>query len=153
MGEIRHSIKYPSGIGTMIGMTAYILISTILVIRIWDDRGIFLYAMLTAELICLIVLLHALYITLKQPTEAELYLYNNQILLSGRTIQAVEIKVIMRKGYFKPVIGVLPHGKKIVPIYMAFRFSKDEDRGISDLINWAEKNNVKVVNKEFKTWI
>lgn len=36
---------------------------------------------------------------------------------------------------------------------MAFRYLKDEDRGISELTRWANMNNVKMVNKSFQTWI
>ncbi|MNG34319.1 hypothetical protein D3C84_1207760 [compost metagenome] len=61
--------------------------------------------------------------------------------------------MIMIKGYFKPVIGILPHRRKIVPLDMTFRYSRDEDKGITDLKNWANINNVKMVNKLFQTWI
>ncbi|RKN79030.1 hypothetical protein D7M11_21920 [Paenibacillus ginsengarvi] len=58
--------------------------------------------------------------------------------------------MIMIKGYFRPVIGILPYGKRIVPLNTAFRFSKDEDRGLSDLTKWAERNHVQLIRKSFK---
>ncbi|CAM4231171.1 hypothetical protein FHS16_001204 [Paenibacillus endophyticus] len=36
---------------------------------------------------------------------------------------------------------------------LAFRYLNDEDRGITELKSWAKMNNVKMVNKSFKTWI
>ncbi|OAB39057.1 hypothetical protein PMSD_03755 [Paenibacillus macquariensis subsp. defensor] len=101
---------------------------------------------------CLFVLLFALYRTFyKKPTE--LCLSNEQIILNGNIINSRDIKVIMTQGYFKPLIGILPYRRKIVPLNMAFRYSKDEDKGILDLKSWAEMNNVKMVNKSFQRWI
>jgi hypothetical protein len=65
----------------------------------------------------------------------------------------MDIKVIMTRGYFKPVIGILPHRRRIVPMDLAFRYLNDEDRGVTELKSWAKMNNVKMVNKSFKTWI
>ncbi|MHA0858475.1 hypothetical protein ACH8E3_16570 [Paenibacillus sp. CMAA1364] len=151
MKEIKHPVKSPSRIGTIISMIVIISSQSILVLGLWDHRGVF-YASLTAVLMGLVVLLLALYSTFfKKPTE--LCLSNEQIILNGNIINSRDIKVIMTRGYFKPVIGILPYRRKIVPLDMAFRYSKDEDRGISDLKSWAEMNNVKIVNKSFQTWI
>lgn len=151
MREIKHPVKSPSSIGTIIGMIAVISSHSILVLRI--QLGLFYaYASLTMVLICLVVLLLALYRTLfNKPTE--LCLSNEQITLNGNTINSRDIKVIMTRGYFKPVIGILPYKRKIVPLDMAFRYLKDEDKGISDLKSWAKMNNVKMVNKSFQTWL
>ncbi|ANE45847.1 hypothetical protein SY83_05490 [Paenibacillus swuensis] len=146
--EIKHSVKNPSRIGTFIGMIALI---TILVFRLWDHRGLF-YPSLIVILMCLVVLVLALYRTIfKKPTE--LCLCHEQIILNRKIINSKDIKVIMTRGYFKPVIGILPYKRKIVPLDMAFRYSKDKDRGISDLKSWAKLNNVQMVNKSFQTWI
>ncbi|RKP53132.1 hypothetical protein D7Z26_15495 [Cohnella endophytica] len=149
--EIKHLVKSPSRIGTIIGMIVIISSQSILVLRSWDQRGVF-YASLMTVLLCLVVLLLALYRTyFKKPTE--ICLSNEQIILNGNIIHSRDIKLIITRGYFKPVIGILPYRRKIVPSGMAFRYSKDEDRGISDLKNWAKMNNVKMVNKSFQTWI
>lgn len=116
-----------------------------------ESEGVF-YTSLTVVLLCLVLLLLALYRTFfKKPTE--LCLSNEQIILNGNIINSKDIKVIMTRGYFKPVIGILPYRRKIVPLDMAFRYSKDEDKGISDLKSWAKMNNVKMINKSFQTWI
>jgi hypothetical protein len=151
LGVIKHSVKNPSGIGTIIHMIIN-LIFIIFQLRLLNGKEsvtltILLCVMAACFLWCLGILLVALSRTFKKPTE--LYLYNEKILLDGCTIQAKEIEVILKNGYFRPIIGIKPYGKKIVPINMSFRFSEDEDRGIADLRNWAEKNNVRMVNKSF----
>jgi hypothetical protein len=149
--EVKHLVKSPSRIGTIIGMIVIICSQSILVVRSWDQISVY-YASLTVILLCLVVLLLTLNRTfLKKPTE--LCLSNDQLILNGILINSGDIKVIMTKGYFKPVIGILPHRSKIVPLDMAFRYSRDEDKGITDLKNWANMNNVKMVNKSFQTWI
>ncbi|OMD84960.1 hypothetical protein BSK49_20215 [Paenibacillus odorifer] len=149
--EIKYPVKNPSRIGTIIGMIALISSQSILGLRLWNQRGVF-YTSLTVVLLCLVLLLLALYRTFfKKPTE--LCLSNEQIILNGNIINSKDIKVIMTRGYFKPVIGILPYRRKIVPLDMAFRYSKDEDKGISDLKSWAKMNNVKMINKSFQTWI
>ncbi|MEK4461916.1 hypothetical protein MHB56_06550 [Paenibacillus sp. FSL H8-0315] len=151
MTEIKYPVKNPSRIGTIIGMIALISSQSILGLRLWNQRGVF-YTSLTVVLLCLVLLLLALYRTFfKKPTE--LCLSNEQIILNKNIINSKDIKVIMTRGYFKPVIGILPYRRKIVPLDMAFRYSKDEDKGISDLKSWAKMNNVKMVNKSFQTWI
>jgi hypothetical protein len=113
--------------------------------------GILIYAgLVVGALLCFVVLRLALYSTFKKATD--LQLYHEKLVLNERTIQAKEIKMIMRKGYFKPVIGILPLGNKVVPTNMTFRFLKDEDKGLSDLKNWAERNHVKMSYKSFQSW-
>ncbi|AIQ31165.1 hypothetical protein P40081_25575 [Paenibacillus sp. FSL P4-0081] len=149
--EIKHPVKSPSRIGTIIGMIVVISSQSILVLRFWDQRGVF-YASFTVVLMCLVIALFAVYRTFfKKPTD--LCLSDEKVTLDGNTINSRDIKVIMIRGYFKPVIGILPYRKKIVPLDMAFRYSRDEDKGISDLKSWANMNNVKMVNKSFQTWL
>ncbi|ULO05362.1 hypothetical protein H1230_19945 [Paenibacillus sp. 19GGS1-52] len=151
LGEIKHSVKSPSRIGAILGMIAIISTQSILVLRLGDQRGVF-YTSLTVALMGLVGLLLALYRTLFKK-QTELCLSNERIILNGNIINSRDIKVIMIKGYFKPVIGILPYRRKIVPLGMAFRYSMYEDRGISDLKSWAKMNNVKMVNKSFQTRI
>ncbi|MEK3672380.1 hypothetical protein [Paenibacillus sp. FSL R10-2771] len=151
MTEIKYPVKNPSRIGTIIGMIAIISSQSVLVVRLWDQSGVF-YTSLTVVLLGLVLLLLALYRTFFKKL-TELCLSNEQIILNGNIVDSKDIKVIMIRGYFKPVIGILPYRRKIVPLDMAFRYSKDEDKGISDLKSWAKMNNVKMVNKSFQTWI
>jgi hypothetical protein len=149
--EVKYQVKSPSRIGTIIGMIAILCSQSILLVRSWDHMGV-LYTSLTVILLsyCLVVLLLALYRTFfKKPIE--LCLSTDQIKLNGIVINSEDIKVIMTKGNFKPVIGILPYRRKIVP--WEFAFSRDEDIAISDLKSWSKMNNVKMVNKSFQTWI
>lgn len=100
----------------------------------------------------LVLLIWMIYRSIKKPTE--MLIHDDKIEVNGHTIQANEIKVIMRMGYFKPVFGIKPYGKWIVPMPYCFSFANDEDRGTKDLFTWAEKNEVKVqVDKFFRRWI
>lgn len=74
-------------------------------------------------------------------------------MVNGHALPAQEIKVIMKMGHFNSVIGIKPKGKKIVPLRLCFRFASNEDQGIMDLKEWAVANNIKMVNKEFMSWL
>ncbi|WP_181593076.1 hypothetical protein [Paenibacillus sp. YN15] len=88
---------------------------------------------------------------MKKPTE--LRLDKGAVLLNGRTLQAEEIRVIMKMGYVWPVIGIKPYGKRIVPVPFCFRFAKDGKQGLEDLEKWAEDNGVKMTRKAFTRWL
>lgn len=103
MREIKHPVKSPSRIGSIIGMIAIISSQSILVLRIWDHRGIF-YASLTVILLCLVVLLLALYRTYFKKTTV-LCLSNEQIILNGIIINSRDIKVIMTRGTLNLLLG------------------------------------------------
>ncbi|MFE5319415.1 hypothetical protein ACFQ88_11980 [Paenibacillus sp. NPDC056579] len=153
MEPTQHSIKNPSGIKLIMSMIVLSAISLFNAIRLFKDQEhvILLCAMAAVFLFCLMVLLLSFYRALKKP--APLYLYDGKMILNGAAIQAEDIKVIMRMGYFKPTIGIKPHGVSIVPIRMCFRFANDEKAGITELVNWAEKNNVAMVHRSFVRWI
>ena len=91
------------------------------------------------------------YRALQKPVE--LKLEKGRVLLRGRTLPAEDIRVIMLSGYFSPVIGIKPYGKRIVPVPFCYRFPKDEDEGHDDLIKWAKDNEVKLVYKRFIRWL
>jgi hypothetical protein len=150
---VKHAVRGPSGKRITISMTLVTLILLFQLFRLWNEReSVILFAYtIAAFLFCLIVLAVTMYRTFKKPTEMDLD--HEEIRVNGRTIHAKEINVILKRGYFRPVIGIKPHGKHLVPIRMCFRFSEDEDEGIADLVKWAETNDVKLVNKSFMTWI
>ncbi|OPH62110.1 hypothetical protein BC351_02410 [Paenibacillus ferrarius] len=153
MRVIKHVVKNPSGIKIISFMIIMILVSLNNTINLLHNKEsvILLSVSVAVLLLCLVTLLLSLHRTFKKP--AELTLYNENIILNGRTIQAKKIKVIMKMGYFKSIIGIKPYGRSIVPSNMCFRFSKEEEIGIADISNWAQKNNVEIVNKSFLRWI
>lgn len=117
-----------------------------------DFWGMFVFATLViGVLLCMVMILAYLYQASKRATG--LQLYPDSLCINSRTMRAEDIKVILTEGYFKPVIGILPQGRKLTPVDMVFRFSEDEDNGIADLKEWAQRNQVKMVNKTIKTWI
>ncbi len=59
----------------------------------------------------------------------------------------------MKMGTFSTTVGIKPHGRRIVPLRMCFRFAGDELNGIADLAAWAERNRVKLVDQAFQRWI
>ncbi|SDX06522.1 hypothetical protein [Paenibacillus sp. CF384] len=153
MGPAEYSIRNPSGNRILVAMTMMISLLIYHVIDSIHDRDsiISISAAAAEHLLCVVVLITTLARGCKKPTE--LYLNREQLVVNGRNIQAKDMKVILIMGYFRPTIGIKPHGKNIVPIQMCFRFAKDEDQGISDLGKWAVQNDVKLVHKRFLRWI
>ncbi|OAB41106.1 hypothetical protein PBAT_21325 [Paenibacillus antarcticus] len=65
----------------------------------------------------------------------------------------IQIKIVMVMGYFKPVLGIKPINKINVPFHLCFRFMEEEDKGMKELKNWAEQNQVPFVHKRFGRWV
>ncbi|AZN38321.1 hypothetical protein [Paenibacillus albus] len=153
MESITHVIKNPSGL-RLITVTAvsssYFLFN--LVRSANEKRG--LESIISAAiplLLYLSLLIAAWYRARRSPTE--LTLIGNQILINGVTVDAEQIKVIYKRGYLWPLIGIKPYGARIVPLALCFHFVGDKDQGCSELAQWAARNNVKMVNKPFMRWI
>lgn len=152
----KHSVKFPSRVGTVIGMIIAMSLSFVQ-FRLMDSlpgpKAISLYVLLSATVLaCAVVLILAVISMSKQATD--LQLYADKLVFNACTLQAKEIKMIMIRGYFRPVVGILPHGHKFVPMNMAFCYPKDEeDVGLSQLKNWADQNGVSMGHKWFRSWI
>lgn len=137
----------------MIAMTALGALMLLNAIRYWErqEHPLFSFVPAILALYCLVALVWSLYSAFKKPTE--LQLGPGKLRLNGRTLEAKEIKVIMKRGYFTPVLGIKPFGKAIVPVPLSFRFCGDEEQGLADLLAWAERNKIAVIHKEFIRWI
>jgi hypothetical protein len=148
---LKHSVSYPSGLRIMISMAVLFLV---LLTNLFNASLSILPLTITIILLilCLVVFSISCFRIYKRPA-FELALCDNRIIINGIEMEAKHIKVIMKMGYFRPVIGIKPHGRTIVPIRMCFKFKLDEDKGSTDLANWAEKNKVTMVNKPFMRWI
>ncbi|NBD23149.1 hypothetical protein [Paenibacillus glycinis] len=153
METIRHAVKHPSGVTSMIALTAIGALMLMNAIRYWEQPERLMLSFVPAMLAfyCLVAVVWSLYSAFKKPTE--LHLGQGKLRLNGRTIEAKDIKVILKRGYFRPVLGIKPVGKAIVPVPLCFRFCADEEQGLADLAAWAEKNKVAVVHKSFTRWI
>ena len=149
----KYSIKSPSGIRAVTALAMLSVIQIPNVIDILYEKTSLMR--ISISIVGFLILLTALILTLnrafRKPTEMQLF--NDTILINGRTVQAKDISAVMKMGYFRPVIGLKPYGKRIVPLHMCFRFTEDEDKCIKDIGLWAEENNVKVVNKTFMRWV
>ncbi|WP_161487882.1 hypothetical protein [Paenibacillus glacialis] len=75
------------------------------------------------------------------------------LFINGRTVEANQIKMVMVRGSFKPILGIKPKNNKIVPIHLCFRFLDDEDKGMKELSKWAEENQIPFIHKQFIRWI
>jgi hypothetical protein len=123
------------------------------VIRTFDeDSGMFDYVFGSAVLLLSVTaLIVTVYRMLQKPSE--LRLDQGKLHVNGRTLRAEDIQVIMKNGYFRPVIGIKPYGKRIVPVPYCLRFAKEVDQGVDDLTKWAEQNGVRVAHKFFMRWL
>ncbi|MFC4777927.1 hypothetical protein ACFO9Q_14095 [Paenibacillus sp. GCM10023252] len=102
-------------------------------------------------LVCILIAF-AIYRAFDKP--APLTLADDSLQISPITLTANQVKVIYISGYFKPVIGIKPVGKQLVPIPLSFRFIREqEDEGIKELERWAERNKVKLSRTKFMRWL
>src|SRR5690606_7495826 len=125
--------------------------NALFIVRLVQDHRILFYLLVVGMILCVLVLIQAIFVSLRQATT--LQLCRGKLVLHDRIIQAKELRMVMTRGYFKPMVGLLPHGKHIVPMSMVFRFAADEDRAISDLTEWAVSNQVEMCEKRFRSWI
>lgn len=84
-----------------------------------------------------------------------LKIQGDSLSIRNRTLKAADIKEIRVQGYFKPLIGIIPVGKRITPINLVFRFfSEEEDGAIKELAEWANAHQVKVKKyTQIKRWV
>ncbi|WP_041613466.1 hypothetical protein [Paenibacillus sp. JDR-2] len=156
--SVTHSVKNPTRLKNIIVFSAALLFWLFLVIHYWRDylgrdraEFLLLYSNSLVFLFYFVLLILTVIRALRKPTE--LSINENIIQLNGHTLPAQDIKVIMKMGYFSPVIGIKPKGKKIVPLRLCFSFAMHEDQGIMDLKEWAAAHNIKMVNKDFMSWL
>ncbi|MCK9861134.1 hypothetical protein [Paenibacillus sp. ATY16] len=156
--SVTHSVKNPTRLKNIIVFSLACLIWLFIIIHYWKDyssRGKTEFLLMDSNSIIFLVYFVLLLLTvvraLRKPTE--LSIDENTILVNGYALAAQDIKVIMKMGYFNPVIGIKPKGKRIVPLRLCFSFAANEDQGIMDMKEWAAANNVKMINKDFMSWL
>ena len=150
--EKRHPVKSPSGLGHMLSMVVFSLATVINGFLIWHSemsgiRVVLLCALAVSLLYCTAVFVRTWLQSAKRSTE--LVLAEGKLTLHGTPIEAREIRLIMRMGYFRPLVGVRLHGKRGMPFNRCFRFVADEDEGMADLAQWSARNQVKMAEKSF----
>lgn len=149
--DVIHSIKNPAGNRLILSMTIIGMISFRNAIT--DATSSLMLSFLNTAVLLLsaVTLSLTLYRSLKKPTR--MHLYDERIFINDHTIQAKNIQSIMMMGYFRPVLGLKLHRKRIVPPHLCFSFSEAEDKGMKDIAKWAEDNGIKIVNKSFLRWL
>ncbi|MEK3877073.1 hypothetical protein [Paenibacillus sp. FSL M7-0420] len=93
---------------------------------------------------CLFILIYAL------RKEGRLQWGTDSLIIRKERISASGIKVIYIDG---PIVGILPAGKRIVPVNLCFRFTEDTAAGRKRLMNWAEENEIRLKYKKFVRWL
>ncbi|WP_308638415.1 hypothetical protein [Paenibacillus silvisoli] len=150
---IRHAVRNPAGMAfltAIIIMCPLSFINTAIIFR--DNHNLtWLTVTIIQFIIVAVGLMISIYGALQKP--AELLLSEGELTVNGVLLEARDIQVIMKRGYFRPIIGIKPHGARIVPVKLCFRFIRDEDKGIADLGGWAAKNELTMVQKRFIRWI
>lgn len=130
--------------------------NALFILSFMDGRTGFAGLLIRASLIAamlwgMVVMILTLYSMTKKATDIQLY--QEMLVINGCTLHAKDIKRIMTQGVFHTVVGILPHGSRLVPMNMTFRFPEEQDKGISDLRKWAERNQVKMGYNTFRNGI
>lgn len=148
-----YKAKCPSGIGMMIVMLILILLYSRLYLTVYrnnvdvvlNDFGIFL-------IICYFAIFIFSFIwTFKKPFQ--MCIRPELLKVNNREFKPSDIKEIRVQGYFRPLIGIIPVGKKIPPINLSFRILEEEDKAIKELMDWASRHEIKMSNQKFMRWI
>ncbi|MUT65131.1 hypothetical protein [Paenibacillus sp. NEAU-GSW1] len=147
------SIKHPLHMKTAIGFFTTIILLVYMIVKEFTSEGF------TALFYCQSILLAVsmtllIYLLLKSFGKASNVRFSDKALaIRGKELGAEKIEYIMVEGYFSPVVGIMPKGKRIVPVDHSFRFDGSGDEAIKALGAWAEKHKIKVYNKPFWRWI
>ncbi|TCM95700.1 hypothetical protein EV294_10668 [Paenibacillus sp. BK033] len=148
----KHAVRNPSGVKNIFGMTVLCSLFLVSTLRGKDDGTALSIFGIAVFCFCAAALLWSLYRAVQKPID--LCLREDALLLNGNTIAPEQIKVIMiRRDSVHPIIGIKPHGARIVPVRMCFRYVDKEEQGFADIADWAKKNNVKVDYGFFFRWI
>lgn len=93
---------------------------------------------------CLFILINAL------RKEDQLQWGTDSLIIRKNRISASGIKAICIDG---PLVGILPAGKRIVPVHLCFRFTEDPATAKKRLIIWTEENGITLKYKKFVRWL
>lgn len=113
------------------------------------DRHIYLYYFRLVWIgvcitFCLCILINAL------RKENQLQWGTDSLIIRKNRISAPKIKLICIDG---SIVGILPAGKRIVPVHLCFRFTEDPAAAKKRLIIWAEENGIRLKTKKFVRWL
>ncbi|WP_168119994.1 hypothetical protein [Paenibacillus sp. HB172176] len=153
MKRTRYLVKNPSSalLAASMSILAFTQVYSAIHAFNREDYDVFFYLNCGMSILFIFFIILALVRSFRKPTELQ---FNRGALhLHGESIPAESIKEIMIRGYFKPVVGIKPHGVWIVPLNRCFRFAVNEERGREAVESWAEQNKVKVIHRSFMRWL
>lgn len=145
------NVKNPSGVDIIVGMLLLILAMTRLLIRsVFPTKtfDIFMYYVGIGLVVMYVVILIVTVIrAFGKPFQIQLN--SGSMVVREREIKIEEIREIRTNGYWRPIIGVIPKGKRIVPLHLCFRFTQNRDEALRELSDWARDNQIKISNGHF----
>lgn len=150
----KFKIQYPSGNSQILGISMVLIISmTWLIRKIQNDYTPQIILYMGGAQILIYTILLVIFIYRKSAKPTDLLISKDSLFINDRIVEANEIKMLMIMGYFRPVLGIRPTDKKYVPTYFCFRFLEEEDKGMKELKNWAERNQIPVLLRGFTRWM
>lgn len=113
------------------------------------DRHIYLYYIRLVWIgVCIVGCLCILINALRK--ENQLQWGTDSLIIRKNRISASGVKAIYVDG---PLVGILPAGKRIVPVHLSFRFTEDPAGAKKRLIIWAKENGIRLETKKFVRWV
>ncbi|MCZ8521807.1 MULTISPECIES: hypothetical protein [Paenibacillus] len=98
------------------------------------------------------IILYSIIRLLKRPED--LVIEGDRLLLRGKVLGAGEIGEVRIQGSYRPEIGIVPWGRRIVPIACCFRFAEPQkDEAMQSFLQWAQQHRVNIANRRFRRWI
>ncbi len=145
-------VSAPSGVRLMISMLILIAILLGNIMRHHGERDVFYYFCIIWSVFCSAVFIISVYRTyVKKPSVMELA--QEGIVINGTVINAEAVKCLLINHDSKPVIGIKPKGRAIVPLRLCFTFEEEQVEGIRQLETWAKEKQVKVSEGYFMRWM
>lgn len=152
MNKKMFRVSAPSGIKLMISMLILIAILLGNIIRGHEERDFFYYVWIVWLVLCSAIFIISVYRTyLMKPGVMEMA--QDGIVINGTVINVEAVKCLLINHDRKPVIGIKPKGRAIVPLKLCFTFAEDQTEGIRQLEIWARERQVKVSKGYFMRWM
>lgn len=138
----------------MMFMLMAIQLYSVFIIRLDRDDPIYMFFFWTKVIIFSVYLLFVIVVSRSMLQKLFTASISPELLtVRSKELKASDIKEIRVQGYFKPIIGIVPMGKRINPPDLCFRFIEQEDTAIKALTDWAKSHNIKIVtNKNVRRW-
>lgn len=145
-------VSAPSGIRLMISMLILIAILLGNIVRGHEERDFFYYVWIVWLVFCSAVFIISVSRTyLMKPGVMEMD--QDGIMINGKEMNADSVACLLINHDRKPVIGIKPKGRAIVPLKLCFTFAEDQTEGIRQLEIWARERQVKVSKGYFMRWM